>query len=358
MRGWRSVFDGTYACADSAPFLHVRRNVQLMTSAADARWQQADSTPRSSGDLSAGCVYHQPWWLDAVTEGRWSSVTTPQRAGFVALLPLFRPSGPLAQRIITNPPLTRTLGPVFTRIAGNEVFTEAIARQLTADLIAQLPPALSFSQVFAPESRGLFSFAQAGFRVRLEYTYWIDASAWPDEESQVWQRVHPKTRRQLRRAADRYQIDGAIGVDEFVKFYADTKRADGNALVPAAHIIRTLVAAAVARSSGKLLGCRARDGSLAGAVFVAYDRSTAHLVMTARDPAVADSGAVGLLVWDALTWARECGRSFDFDGCTHFVSQFGGEPLMRWRVSRLRTLDRALRLASYLSGRASSDAGL
>ena len=232
---------------------------------------------------------------------------------------------------------------MFTRVSGDEVFTEAIAQQLTADLVAQVPSTVSFSQIFGPESRGLFSFTHAGFRIRVDYTYWIAASVCPEEEGEEWQRVHPKTRRQLRRASDRYQIDRAIGVDEFVRFYADTKRADGRALAPGVRPMQTLLTAALARSSGALLGCRAADGSLAGAVFLAYDQSTAHLVMTARDPAVADSGAVGLLVWEAITWARESGRAFDLDGCEHFVSQFGGEPLMRWNVSRLRLSDRALR---------------
>jgi hypothetical protein len=320
-----------------------------MTLATDVIWhQQADSTAQPSIDPPFPSVYHQPWWLDAATDGRWHSLTTQARAGFIAHLPIFQPAGRLARRIVTNPPLTRTLGPVFTRVAGHEAFTESIARRLTADLIEQMPPTVSFGQVFAPESRGLFSFTQAGFRTRIDYTYWIAASAWPDEESQVWQRIHPKMRRQLRHASDRYQIDRAIEVDEFVEFYGNTKRADGRVLVPGVRTIRTLLEAAVARSSGKLLGCRAPDGRLAGAVFVADDQYTAHLAMTARDRAVADSGAVGLLVVEALTWARETRRSFDFDGCTHFLSQFGGEPVMRWNVTRLRTSDRALRWAGLI----------
>lgn len=343
VRGRRRAFEAAYPRAHAAPFLQlVWRADQLMTSAVDARHQQTESTARPLVEASAGSVYQQSWWLDAATDGRWNSLTTRERAGFVAVLPLFQPAGFLSQRIITNPPLTRMLGPVFARVAGDEVFTEAIAQQLTADLVAQMPSGVSFSQIFAPDSRGLFSFTQAGFRIRADYTYWIAASSWPDEDSEMWQRVHPKTRRQLRRASDRYQIDRAIGVDEFVRFYADSKRADGP-LVPGVQTIRTLLAAAVARSSGALLACRAADGTLAGAVFVAFDESTAHLVMTARNPVVADSGAVGLLVWEAITWARQSRRSFDLDGCTHFVSQFGGEPLMRWNVSRLRTVDRGLR---------------
>lgn len=304
---------------------------------------QLTGAQQPSTDPPAGTVYHQSWWLDAVSAGDWLPLTTCPRSGFVAQLPLFQPAGPLTQRMITNPPLTRTLGPVFTRVTGDAVFTEDIAQRLTADLVEQMPSTVSFSQVFAPQSRGLFSFAQAGFRIRIDYTYWIAASEWPDEEGQMWQRIHPKTRRQLRRASERYQIDRMLDVDAFVEFYGASKRADGGPLVPGADTIRTLLAAAVSRSSGSLLGCRASDGRLAGAVFVAYDQCTAHLVMTARDPAVADSGAVGMLVWDALTWARESRRSFDLDGSTHFVSQFGGEPVMRWNVSRLRTADRALR---------------
>lgn len=297
-------------------------------------------------DPPPGTIYHQPWWLDAATDAQWTCVTTGVRAGFTARLPTFRAPGRLAGRVMTNPPLTRILGPVFDRVAGDEAFTEHTAQRLAADLVAQLPGATSFSQVFAPQARGLFAFRQAGFRVQADYTYWIAASASRDDG---WRRIHPKARRQLRRAGDRYHVDRAVGVDEFVAFYVAAKRADGQwPVVPDPPTIRALLTAALCRSHGRLLGCRTAHGALVSVAFVAHDADTAHLVMTARDAALADSGAVGLLVWDAVLWARDSQRAFDFDGCTHFLSQFGGQPLMRWAVSRMRRSDRALRWAGLI----------
>ncbi len=319
-----------------------------MDPASDFTWHRpTDSIGVQAGtDPPPGTIYHQPWWLDATTDAQWTCVTTGVWAGFTARLPLFRPPGRLARRVLTNPPLTRMLGPVFDRVAGDAAFTEETAQRLAAELVAQLPDATSFSQVFAPQAHGLFSFRQAGFRTQADYTYWLAASA---SRHDGWRRIHPKARRQLRRAADRYGVDRAVGVDEFVTFYVAAKRAAGQRpVVPDPPVIRTLLTTALARSQGRLLGCRAAHGGLASVAFVAHDAETAHLVMTARDATVADSGAVGLLVWDAVSWARDRQLAFDFDGSTHFLSQFGGEPLMRWVVSRMRTSDRALRWAQLI----------
>lgn len=314
--------------------------------ATDAR---PDTTaPRALDVPPNATIYHQPWWLDATTDGRWTLVTTDVRGGFVARMPTFQPRGLLASRMSLNPPLTRTLGPVFDCVAGEAALSEDTARRLTTELAAQLPRGMSFAQVFAPDARGLFGFAQAGFTLRADYTYWLAASAWPAGDGQAWRRVHPKTRRQIRRAQERYGVDRAVSVDEFVAFYGSAKRLDGRALIPDAAAIRTLLTAAHARSSCRLLGCRSADGRLVSAAFVAFDQHTAHLVMTARDASVADSGAVGLLVWDAALWALMSGYAFDFDGDAHFLSQFGGEPRLRWKVQRLRTSDRALRWARLI----------
>jgi hypothetical protein len=296
----------------------------------------------------AATIYHQPWWLDATTEGHWTCLTTSVRAGFAARMPTYRPQGLLTRRMSVNPPLTRMLGPVFERIEHDAPFSDDIARRLTAELAAQVPPSTSFAQVFAPESPGIFSFTQAGFRVGADFTYGIAASAWPASEVQAWRGVHPKARRQLRRASERYQVDGAVGIDEFVAFYEAAQRSEGRTMVPAIADIRALLSAALVRGNGRLLGCRTPDGRLSAAAFIAFDQRTAHLVMTARDGAAADSGAVGLLVWDAANWARASRLAFDFDGDSHFLAQFGGQPRLRWKVQRLRTSDRALRWAGLI----------
>jgi hypothetical protein len=319
-----------------------------MVPASDVNWHQPAGPEgvHVGTDPPPGTIYHHPWWLDATTDAQWTCVTAGVRAGFTARLPTFRPTGRLRRRVLTNPPLTRMLGPVFDRVHGDGALTEDTAQRLTADLVAQLPSGASFSQVFAPEARGLFSFRHAGYRVQADYTFWLTASASRDDG---WLRIHPKTRRQLRRAGDQYHVDRAVGVDEFVAFYVAAKRADGQRpVVPDAPTIRALLTAALARSHGRLLGCRTSHGALASVAFVAHDADTAHLVMTARDAAVAHSGAVGLLVWDAVLWARDSQRAFDFDGSTHFLSQFGGKPRMRWAVSRMRPSDRALRWAGLI----------
>lgn len=288
--------------------------------------------------LWSGTVYHEPWWLDATTDGAWKLLST-EYSGFVARLPIYSRRTLFGDSLITNPPLTRTLGPVFERISRAHQFTDRIARRLTAELAAQIPPKASFAQIFAPETPGIFSFASAGFQACADYTYRLAGAL---DEKALWGSVHNKARRQIRRAQERFSIDDAVSVEEFVEFYAQGKRAQQKRLVPSGHVVSELLREAVTRFRGRLVGCRTATGLLASAIFIALDANSAYFVMSARIPGIADSGAVAMLAWHEILWSRAAGLQFDFDGSNQFLGQFGAEPFIRWKVMRISRMHRAL----------------
>lgn len=298
--------------------------------------QGFEKSPPAGGTFAAEptfSIYHESWWLDTATDGHWGEATVTEQGTVVGRMPYLIEGKP-GLRISGMPSLVRTLGPVISppMSGGGASLARRIA--ITHALIDQLPRFAWFGQVFDPRIKDATVFALRGFAVGHAYTFLIPAGRTEDE---LWDGVTFKTRNHIRKAAKTLAVTSSVQPDEFCRFYNDNLGAEPNHHGQAR--MRQLVQAILERQAGTLLGARARDGALAAAVCIVWDRAAARYLLATRRVDIAGSGATMLLIWEALRLACQRGIGFDFDGVTspamlEFLAAFGGDLATRLRVGR------------------------
>jgi hypothetical protein len=293
-------------------------------------------------------IFHEPWWLDAASDRRWSEVTVEQGGRTVARLPLFskRRWGLLVQ---TMPPLTHVLGPAIDEGAGSATTRDLRRMNLLSELIGKLPPADHFTQTCHRELRDVVGFQARGFHTATQFNVEIEPAA----KDVLWRSLRDKTRNVIRQAEKRGEVISLPDPDEFVRFYARNLEQQRATSYFDLTRIKPIYEAAAARGQVEILATRTAEKNLSVASLFVHDAHATYYLLTTRDPKHADNGAAGLIVWQAMTAAAQSRRLFDFYGITshgtaRFYAGFGGRFSARHIVLRSTLRYESMRLARRL----------
>ena len=90
-------------------------------------------------------------------------------------------------------------------------------------------------------------------------------------------------------------------------------------------------------------------------VYLVSDSRSVYYLLGGSDPELRNSGATSLLMWEAIRWASEQGKQFDFEGSIvepieRFVRSFGARQTPFFKIEKhpslILRLYRALHLLS------------
>jgi Acetyltransferase (GNAT) domain len=93
-----------------------------------------------------------------------------------------------------------------------------------------------------------------------------------------------------------------------------TYERQGMSMPYSAEQIRRLDAACSARGVRRILLAEGVDGTPHAAVYLVWDAESAYSLMSGNDPHLRSSGAISLLRWEAIKFASQVTRRFDFEG--------------------------------------------
>lgn len=299
-------------------------------------------------------IFHESWWLQAVTGGAYQQVSVHSGGREVGRLP-FVHRRQYGMRECILPELTPFLGPAVDEGRGRIVQRHHNQRQIVGELIAQLPPHSRFHQRLHAELADATAFRRAGFDTSVDFTFEIAPAA----TAALWSGMRDKTRNIIRRAQEQGSIY-AMEPEAFCAFYRRNLTLHNKATN---YMWRDgalpVMIAALDRDRARVLAlCNAR-GETQAAIVVVWDARTCYLLLTTRTPA-SHAGAVSLLIWDAIKQAAAGGRTFDFggvgtSGSVLFYSGFGGDVRPRYVAHRttraFRAVDHAARKLRSLQGR-------
>ena len=278
-------------------------------------------------------VFHEPWWLDIATRGRWAEAEVVEGGRIVGRLP-YHVEPRLGGSRIAMPPLTHFLGPA-TRDGGGSGQARWLKRAaITRELIGKLPRTVRFRQKFHRGITDVIPFQVAGFATTMQFTFEIA----PAPEAELWAALRDKHRNVIRKARTRFAVEELTDSKEFTRLYHRNLHASGQHSWVPFDIMAALIAAAVERNAGTMLGVRDAGGALAAAVFCPRDRQVCYYTLSTRR-ADAGNGAVPLLIWEAITRAAQDGLTFDFDGLAlantiGLYAGFGGVTSPRYVCAR------------------------
>jgi hypothetical protein len=320
----------------------------------EANAQAAGLTDRS--------VFHEPWWLDATTDGNWGLAEVRHGDEVVGEMPYMLERKGI-WRISTQPPLTRTLGPVIKppRSGSGGERDWCYRMEIANELVARLPACAHFHQIMDTRmsQAEAIAFSLHGFEVSIGYTLELSHE---HTEAQAWSSLRRNTRNWVRRATELLTIREIADPDVFVDFYDANLAVRKRNNVYGSIIMRRLLGEVITRGAGVLLGAFDEQGRLQAETALVWDSRAVYYLLSSRQHD-AHGGAISLLIWEGARIARERRLIFDFDGIStasilDFLSGFGGRLVTRYEIERmradygaLRTVLRGERMAMQTSAR-------
>ena len=147
-------------------------------------------------------VFHEPWWLEAVSLNGWREARVEENGQPVARLPYVDRSR-YGLTLLMAPPFTNRLGPlVIPGDGGNEARLRRFDH-LVGELIDQLPRADMVRQSLHPDTLSWLPFYRRGFRVEPQVSYVIDQL---DDLDAVYRGIAGRTRRVIRKAEQQVEV--------------------------------------------------------------------------------------------------------------------------------------------------------
>lgn len=272
-------------------------------------------------------IFSRDWWLDLVCgPEKWKVLLAEENGRITAAMPLYVPH----RGVVSMPAYTQTMGPWFAPEPPDTKYTTALGHRqaIAAEFVEQLKTYACFLQNFHYAVTDWLPFYWAGYRQTTRYTYLIDDLGRPEEA--LLAAMSPNIRRNIAKARDKYgiRIRQGIPVDDFLRIQKFTFQRQRRRVPGDAATFRALAAACRERQQGDLWGAYDAEGRLHAVIFLVWQESSAYYLAGGGDPALRQSGAHSLLLWEAVRFAATRSERFDFEGSMlpgveRFFREFG-----------------------------------
>ncbi len=255
-------------------------------------------------------IFSQPWYLDAVCgAANWEVILIKRGSQIVASWPYY-----VKQKAfftyITLPYLTKTMGPylipTFRHLKQEH--------KIFAELIAQLPKVDFFNQDFHASITNWLPFKWAGFQQTTNYSYVIDELQNLD---QVFARFSTDYRNnKIKKAQQQVKVVTDRSLRELYDVSKMSFDRQDLSYLLSFDFLQQLDEALVKHKARKMFFAVDANGRIHAALYLIWDQHTSYYLIAGDDPALRQSGASILLVWEAIQFSsRTLGLAhFDFLG--------------------------------------------
>jgi hypothetical protein len=255
-------------------------------------------------------IFSRDWWLDAVCKTKWDVLLYEEKERIRAAIPLHLP----LPKIVSMPPYTQTMGIWYAETAGDTKYTTALGRrqEITKALVEKLKNYTAFLQNFHYDTTDWLPFYWAGYRQTTRYTYLLHNIR---QTEHLRENMNAHLRRNISKATKQHRLAVRQGVpaNDFLHIHALTFRRQG--LKPLhTGTLELLIRICRERKQGDIWGAYDDSGRLHAAAFVVWQESSAHYLAGGADPALRNSGAQALVLWEAIQAVSACTNLFDFEG--------------------------------------------
>lgn len=298
-------------------------------------------------------VFFQPWWLETVSPGAWDYSVARRGEEIAGVLPYAFKIRLGIFRLIEMPPFTPYLGPWLRTSTAKYANRLGEEKDLTIELIRALPAFASFHQSFHPSITNWLPFYWNGFEQSTDYTYRIEDTS---DLKKLWSETRDNVRTDIKKAQKQVKVSETQAIEDFLRLHRMTFSRQNKSLPHTEDALRRLDAACAERGVRKMLVATDADGRAHAGIYLISDARSVYYLLSGGDPELRNSGATSLLIWEAIRWASETGKQFDFEGSTveaieRFVRSFGGRQTPFFKIEKSPSLIVRLYRALHLIGR-------
>jgi Acetyltransferase (GNAT) domain len=241
---------------------------------------------KTSNQVPRASIFHEYWWLEAVTGGQFFEVEVTRDDYFVGRLPfsVIKRNG---FRILGMPDFTHLLGPFVSSGDGKPQTRMMNRLSAVGSLIKPLPPFDFFKQVIDPlADEGLaaidgLAFQSHGFQVGHQYTFHLDCRS---DLKTLRAGMESRVRQNIRRAEEQFTIETIDDPYKFVTFYMENlEKTNRKSYLPFDRF-PVLFSECRARHCGLVLAIMRSGGVPVAMTFIVWDTDTMYYLLTTRAP--------------------------------------------------------------------------
>lgn len=267
-------------------------------------------------------MFCRSWWLSAVGDVRVLACFAGDQ--IIAGIPLYFERR-FGVPVCTMPKLTQTWGVVMRPLEGKAVVAAARETKILRAFAVQLSRYRLFFQAFHPGLSNWLPFYWSGFRQTTRFTYVLDDLR---DLSRVWHGMSESARGQVTKAQRAGLAVVPCGIEEVYRCECLSYLRQGRMPPHSESLLKGVHHAAKDNGSGACFAVVDRQGTVNSACLLVWDRNRAYDLVCGADSKLRNSGAHSLGVWNAIQFAAQRSRAFDFagsviEGIERFNRNFG-----------------------------------
>lgn len=255
-------------------------------------------------------LFSRSWWLDAVTEadgGIWDAAIATKGDEICGVMPYV-----IKNNKILHPAYTPRLGPYLIVQENLKYQTKLHQENETlTDLISKIPEFKYFAQSFYYPYLNWISFYWKGFSATPRYSFVIKA----DTNPEILIKESHQTLRKCFNKAEKIVTVKEIDNIKILNDLSNSVLTKKNIIIAnSLKILQTIDSACKNHSCSKILAAFDSLGNIHAALYIVWDDFFVYSLAGGSDYNFRSSQAVSLLYKEAVLFALNSGRGFDFEG--------------------------------------------
>lgn len=279
-------------------------------------------------------------WMECITDqAHWDVALIGKENDVQAFLPYFK-KRKVGFDLITMPPLTPYMGPWIHYPEGQKHATRlSFEKKMMDGLMEQLPETDRFIQYFYPTVTNWLPFQWKGFEQTTRYTYIL-----PDLSNldTIYQGFQNNVKREIKKAESLVTI---AFVDEISTLYALLEKdyaTKGEKLPISKAYLTRIFRHLHETNSGQVFHAVDADGEVIASILLAWDSQSAYFLAGAANPNAKTTGAMSLLLWNAIQHSATRTKAFNFEGSIiepieRFFRAFGAQQTAYFELRKTKS---------------------
>ncbi len=272
-------------------------------------------------------LFLQPCWLDQVAGDKGWGVVLDRKGDWIRGILTFHWKKKAGVNYITMPPLTPYTGPfIFYPEDQKRTSAYAYEHEVLSNLLEKIPANGHFIQYWHPSQTNWLPFYWEGYSQTTRYTYRLPQCFSKEE---AFGAFRESTRREIRKAKKSLQIRESNNTEAFYELHKKAFQSKGSPLFYPKQILQNIDELGEKKQCRKMLWAMDKNDHPHAAVLLFWDASTVYYLVGVANPDYKTSGAMSLLLWEAICFALSKNRSLDLEGSMlepveRFFRGFGG----------------------------------
>jgi len=257
-------------------------------------------------------IFLKAWWLDTTAgENNWDVAIVEKDNKIVACLPYVIKKAAFF-RAIGMPFLTPFLG-IWIDYPENLKYTNKLSyeKQIFNELISQLPKFDKFFITFDHWFNNWLPFYWKNFEQTTHYTYVIENLKDLDA---IFSNFRENIRREIRKAQKHLTVHNDGDIETLHKLHKIAFKHKNKRIFVSLDYLRKIDDSCLKNDCRKIFFAKDKDGNLHAALYLVWDTKSCYYLIGCTEPMFRNSGAMSLLMWEAIQFSAKVTTSFNFRG--------------------------------------------